>query len=162
MFARHPLHHLRISPDIIAELMEGMSEAQAIAKRRESDYSLAEMLEYLSHSEAHCFRVRLDALQTGGGANGTLVAAYDRDSLFVSGTFSGRDPSESFAHWQERRDDNLQVLEDNVENGPADRAALLHQLLREWAAHDLRAIGVITTRISEELYEGRRGGSLSV
>lgn len=139
------LEHIRIMPEIVQELMNGLSEEQAKSKKSADDYSLAEMLEYMAHAEAHLFRERLDVLLTPGSAGDV---DYDYANLFVSGTYSNRDPEESFAHWQERRDDNLDVLDD-IKGG--DEAAL-RSLLNQWAAHDLYSLGRIANCISAALY----------
>lgn len=153
----HPaLHHLRVTPDIVLELMEGLSDEHAQAKDDPVAYSLAEFLEYMSHREAHCFRAWLDIVLSGGKSP---LPHYDRPAYFSTGAYSGREPEESLAHWEERRDDNLELLENLTQTDlaksaplPSGATATLDDVLREWAAQDLTAIRQIAEYTSVFLY----------
>ena len=63
--ARPPLEHpaldqMAATPDIVRALLFGVSDEQARWKPAPERYSIAELLEHLSHIEAHCFRSRFD------------------------------------------------------------------------------------------------------
>ena len=155
----HPaLHQLRVTPDIVRELMEGLSAEQAAEKASANEFSLAEFLEYVSHREAHYFRAVFDQIISKAETRGQ-IETYDQEALFLSGTYSGRDPEESLAHWEERRDDGLELIESLQTKDLAleivhldSRPMTLDGLLRAWAAHDLTVIQRIAAFVSDLLY----------
>src|SRR4051812_41986791 len=95
----HPaIDHLEATPDIFRALLAGVTDEQARWKPSADRFSIAEVLEHVSHVEAHCFRARLDAIVS---ADNPEVEGYDQNAFYASGTYSNRDPEESFAHWEE-------------------------------------------------------------
>ncbi len=145
-----------ITPDIVQDLLEGLEDKDAYLKPEPGEASLAEFLEYLSHVEEHQFRQWIDAIMAG---NNPQLPAYDRDGFFAAGTYSGRDAEESMAHWTERRDDNVEFLENLSQPDlartavhPAHGPVTLDHILREWAAHDLASIQRIAGYASDYLY----------
>lgn len=158
----HPaIDHLGAMPEILRWLMTGVSDDQAYSKPGPGRFSIAELLEHLSHVEAHYFRENLDRI-TGPGAQPFLP--YDQDEYFAEGRYSGRDAEESFAHWEEQREQNLVLLQD-LSPAKLDRSArhpelgpiTLRVLLNEWAMHDLGHVRQMAELVRAQLYYGELG-----
>src|SRR3974390_975416 len=102
----HPaLEHMAATPDIIRALLRGVSEEQAYWKPGPDRFSIAELLEHMSHIEGHYFRQRFDEIL---GAASAEFEPYDTNALFAEGLYSGREAEESMAHWEEQRENNLE------------------------------------------------------
>jgi hypothetical protein len=153
----HPaLDHLAATPDIYRALLTGLSDEQAYWKPTPERYSIAELLEHLSHVEAHCFRARFDAILAGDNPE---FEPYDQNVFYAQGTYSNRDAEESMAHWEEQREDNLEFLE-ALEPGVLKRTGrhmvlgqfTLSNLLNEWALHDLGHIRQLSELVRAQLY----------
>ena len=131
--------------------MDGLTPEDAAWKPAPDRFSIAEVLEHLSHVEGHCFRARLDASLA---EDGVAWEAYDPEVYAAAGQFSGRDPEDSFAHWEDQREDNLELLR-GLDEGWQRRtgvharlgAITLGELLNEWAFHDLGHIRQIAELI---------------
>jgi hypothetical protein len=153
----HPaLDHLAATPDIIRALLAGVSEEQAYWKAAPKRFSIAELLEHLSHIEAHYFRERFDRILASDSPE---FEPYDTNAFFAEGLYSGRDPEESMAHWEEQREDNLELLTGldpivltrrarHTTHGPFT----LSHLLNEWALHDLGHIRQLAELVRAQLY----------
>jgi hypothetical protein len=153
----HPaIDQMAATPDIFRALLGGISEEQTSWKPAAERWSIAEMLEHLSHVEAHCFRIRFDEILA---ADNPEIEPYDQDAFYAQGAYSNRDAEESLAHWEEQREDNLEFL------GGLDPAALarkgrhtlrgeftLENLLNEWAFHDLGHVKQLTELVRAQLY----------
>ncbi len=135
------IEQLEATPEILRALMGGLSEEDANWKPAPGRFSVAEVLEHLSHVEGHCFRLRLDQALEQDGAP---WEPYDPEVYEASGQYSGRNAEDSFDHFEEQREDNLALLR-NMPAGSLDRAGMhaklgritLGELLNEWAFHDL-------------------------
>src|SRR5580658_5782228 len=104
----HPaLDHLAATPDIFRALLTGVSDEQAYWKPTPERFSIAELLEHLSHVEAHCFRIRFDEALA---ADDPEFEPYDQNAFYAKGTYSNRDAAASLAHREEQRDHNLEFL----------------------------------------------------
>src|SRR4051812_37558402 len=91
----HPaIDHLVATPDIVRALLTGISDEQAYWKPAPQRYSIAELLEHLSHVEAHCFRVRFDEILASDDPE---IEPYDQNAFYARGTYSNRDAEESLA-----------------------------------------------------------------
>lgn len=142
---------LENTPEVLRALMEGLSEEDALWKPAPDRFSIAETLEHLSHVEGHCFRARLDASLARDGAP---WESYDTDAYAAAGQYSGRDPEDSFAHFEEQREDALELLR-GLDEGWRRRTGLharlgtitLEELVNEWAFHDLGHIRQIAELI---------------
>src|SRR5579863_2646176 len=100
----HPaLDHMAATPDVFRALLSGISDEQAYWKPSPGRFSIAELLEHLSHVEAHCFRVRFDEILA---ADNPEVEPYDQNAFYALGAYSNRDAEESLAHWEEQREAN--------------------------------------------------------
>jgi hypothetical protein len=153
----HPaLDHLAATPDIVRAMLNGVSDQQAYWKPSAERYSIAELLEHLSHIEAHCFRARFDLLLS---SENILVEPYDQNAFYAAGAYSGRDAEESLAHWEEQREDNLDFLR-GLEPKVLTRTGrhtvfgvfTLGNLLHEWALHDLGHLRQLAELVRAQLY----------
>jgi hypothetical protein len=153
----HPaLDHLAAMPDIFHALLTGVTDEQARWKPAPDRFSIAELLEHLSHIEAHCFRSRVDEILA---AENPEFGPYDQNEFYAAGTYSNRDPEESMAHWEEQREDNVEFLL-GLEPGALARTArhsqlgqfTLANLLNEWALHDLTHVRQLTELVRAQLY----------
>jgi hypothetical protein len=150
------MEQLDATPEILRALMAPLTEEDALWKPAPERFSVAEVLEHLSHCEGHCFRLRVEGAIERDGAE---WAPYDQQAYAASGQYSGRDPEDSFAHWEEQREDNLQFLK-GLPPDAASRTAIhpnlgrvtLAELVAEWAFHDLGHIRQIAELIRARKY----------
>src|ERR1700712_926954 len=104
----HPaLDQLAATPEILRILMASVTDEVAVRKPAPDRWSIAEVLEHLSHVEGHVFRARLDQLLATEGAT---VEFYDEKQFDAEGTYSGNEPEESFAHWEEQRESAVELI----------------------------------------------------
>ena len=135
------LNQLRATPEILRLLMEGLSEEDTKWKPGPNRFSIAEALEHLSHVEGHCFRARVEKIVE---EDNPAIEPYDPDAYFAEGQYSGRDAEDSFDHFEEQREMNveyLQGLPDSVANrvgmhGKIGEISVAH-VMNEWAFHDI-------------------------
>ena len=163
-FASKPLElpaidMLASTPDILRQLMAGVAEENAVARPDPNRWSIAEVLEHLAHVEGNLFRLRLDRILK---EDNPKVEPYDQNEFDAQGAYSGRDPEESFAHFEEQRGANIELLQ-GLEAKAGKRGAVhpiagtftLTEMLNYWAAHDLSHVRQIaelvrsTTFLSE-------------
>lgn len=153
----HPaLDHMASTPDIFRALLTGVGDEQAYWKPAPERFSIAELLEHLSHIEAHCFRSRVDAMLA---ADNPEFEPYDQNAYYAEGAYSNRDAEESLAHWEEQREDNLEFLlglEPKVLLRTGRHTGLgqftLSNLLNEWALHDLGHVRQLAELVRAQLY----------
>ena len=155
------LEQLEATPEILRGLLEPLDEEDANWKPAPDRFSIAEVLEHLSHVEGHCFRLRLDQAMERDGAD---WEPYDPEALSAAGQYSGRNAEDSFDHWEEQREDNVAFL-----LGLPAEAASRHgihrklgritvaELVAEWAFHDLGHIRQICELIRARKYYPRMG-----
>jgi hypothetical protein len=132
---------LAATPEILRALMEGLSEEDTVWKAALNRFSIAETLEHLSHVEGHCFRSRVERMVE---AENPPIEEYDQDAFFAAGQYSGRSAEDSFDHFEEQRELNLEYLS-GLPSSAAERigthASLgvitVSHLMNEWAFHDL-------------------------
>jgi DinB superfamily len=144
----HGLRQLEATPEILRLLMDGLSEEDAIWKPASNRFSIAETLEHLSHVEGHCFRPRLESMVN---EDNPALEPYDQEAYFAAGQYSGRNAEDSFDHFEEQRELNLEYLR-GLPAGAADRIGThselgpiaVSHLLNEWAFHDLAHIRQIS------------------
>jgi hypothetical protein len=153
----HPaLDHLAATPDVFRALLTGVSSEQANWKPAPDRFSIAELLEHLSHIEAHCFRNRFDEILA---TDNPEVDPYDQNMFYAEGAYSNRDAEESLAHWEEQREDNITFLR-SLDPQSLSRAArhtvlgnfTLENLLSEWALHDLGHVRQLAELVRAQLY----------
>ncbi len=155
------LQQLENTPEILRAMMEGLSEEEVLWKPAPNRFSIAEVLEHLSHTEGHCFRLRLELSTEQDGAP---WESYDPEPYIAAGQYSGRDPEDSFAHFEERREDNLEFMR-LLPEGWQERTGVLPdlgtvalgELVNEWAFHDLGHIRQIAEIIRARCFHPHRG-----
>jgi len=135
------IDRLAETPEIFRALLAGLHEQQTEWRPGEGRWSIAEALEHLSHVEGHCFRARLDRMLA---EDAPVFSDYNQNAYYSAGTYSGREAEESFAHWEEQREDNLDLLAGldpivlSRKGVHADRGHFtVEELLNAWAFHDL-------------------------
>jgi hypothetical protein len=155
------IDQLAATPEILRLIMAGLTDEQAGWKPGPDRWSIAEIVEHLSHVEGHLFRVRLDRMMAEESPE---VQNYDQDEYSAAGTYSNRDAEESFAHWEEQREDNVRLLEE-LEPEALERTAVhttlgkftLAQMLNSWAYHDAGHVRQIAEIVRTLVYYPRMG-----
>ena len=135
------LGQLEATPEILRLLLEGLSEEDANWKPAPNRFSIAEALEHLSHTEGHCFRASVERMVE---EDNPALEPYDQEAHFASGQYSGRSAEDSFDHFEEQRETNIEFLR-TLPRSAGGRKAMhkvageitLQQMLHEWAMHDL-------------------------
>ena len=116
-------------------------------------FSVAEVLAHLSHSEGHCYRMRVDRFM------GEDMPEFEPDDAqMYLDLYRDADPEDSFDHFEEQRETNVKYLRTLRRTAGERRARhksvgeiTLQQMLHEWAMHDLGHIRQIA-----ELVRARR------
>jgi hypothetical protein len=94
---------LAATPDILRGLMCELSPEDAAWKPAPDRFSVGEVLAHLSHAEGHCYRARIDRMLA---EERPVVADYDaKDFLDL---YRAADPEDSFDHFEEQRETNLE------------------------------------------------------
>ncbi len=132
---------LALTADVLRSLLDGITTEETGWKPEPGRWSIAEVLEHLSHVEGHGFRSRVEQMVN---EDSPLLPEYDQEAFAAAGQYSGREAEESFAHFEEQRDDNLVYLESLPpavvkRTGRHEKLGdiTVGQLLNEWAFHDL-------------------------
>lgn len=145
---------LEATPGIVRALMTELTDADARWKPAPDRFSIAEVLAHLSHSEKHCYRMRLDQFMAE-----TRPEFESDDAQMYLDLYRDADPDEAFARFQERRENNIEYLR-NLPAGAGDRRALhqeyreitMSHMLHEWALHDLAHIRQIAELVRARKY----------
>lgn len=155
------LSHLETTPEVLRGLLAGITEEQMYWKPAPDRWSIAEILEHLSHAEGHCFRARAERLAKWD--NPTLEE-YDQDALAAGGQYTGRDAEDSFDHFEEQREDNLEFLSalpgrtaEKFGTHPVYGTITLGHMMNEWAFHDLGHIRQIAEIARAAVYYPKMG-----
>ena len=135
------LEQLEATPEILRLLMGGLSAEDTQWKPAPNRFSIAEALEHLSHVEGHCFRARVERMVN---EDNPAIEPYDPDVYFAAGQYSGRDAEDSFDHFEEQREMNVEYLRE-LPASVADRIGThgklgvitVSHLMNEWAFHDI-------------------------
>ena len=150
------IEHMAATPEVLRALMTGVSDEQAYWKPKPDRFSIAELLEHLSHIEGHYFRSLADQIVAGDNPE---IEGYDTDLIFAAGTYAGRDAEESMAHWEDQREDNIAFLRDldaaqfsHTARHPEVGQFTLANLVNEWALHDLGHIRQLAELVRAQLY----------
>src|SRR5438046_10402639 len=112
------LNLLAATPGILRGLMIELTDDDARWKPAPERFSVAEVLAHLSHSEGHCYRMRLDRFMTE-----TRPEFEPDHARMYLDLYRGADPEEAFAKFEEQRENNLEFLRD-LPAGAGDRIAL--------------------------------------
>jgi DinB superfamily len=145
---------LEATPGILRELMCELSEEDARWKPAPDRFSVAEVLAHLSHSEGHCYRMRLDRFMSEESPE-----FEPDDAQFYLDLYRDADPEDAFDHFEEQRETNVEFLRDLPEGAGVRRALhreageiTLAQMLHEWALHDLGHIRQIAELVRARKY----------
>jgi len=127
------------TPAILRGLMRGLSHDDARWKPAPDRFSVAEVLAHLSHSEDRCYRMRADRFLSE-----ELPEFEEDDAQMYLDLYREADAEDSFGHFKEQRQANLEVLRTLPRSAGGRRAMhkvageiTLQQMLHEWAMHDL-------------------------
>ena len=130
---------LESTPAILRGLMSELTDDDARWKPAPDRFSVAEVLAHLSHSEGHCYRMRLDRFL----AESRPTFEPDDAQMYLD-LYRDADPEDAFDHFEEQRETNIEYLR-NLPSEAGGRVALhreageitLNHMLHEWALHDL-------------------------
>jgi len=145
---------LDATPGILRALMCEVSHEDALWKPAPDRFSIAEVLAHLSHSEGHCYSLRVDRF-----------LSEDRpeldpdDAQFHLDLYRNANPEDEFDHFEEQRETNVEYLR-NLPGDVGDRVALhreagpitLVQMLHEWALHDLGHVRQVAELVRARKY----------
>jgi len=155
---------LEVTPDILRELMCELSEEDSRWKPAPDRFSVAEVLAHLSHSEGHCYRLRVDRF-----LNENFPELEPDDAQMHLDLYRDRDPDDEFAHFEEQRQINVEFLRSLSAEAAGRRARhpeageiTLAEMLHEWALHDIGHIRQIAELVRARKYlagAGRLGDS---
>ncbi len=145
---------LESTPDILRALMCEVTEEDVRWKPAEDRFSIAEVLAHLSHSEGHCYRMRVDRFL----AEERPEFESDDAQMYLD-LYRDADPEDSFDHFEEQRETNIEFLRELTEADGA-RVAIhkeageitLAEMLHEWAMHDLGHIRQIAELVRARCY----------
>ncbi len=148
------LELLEATPGILRALMTELTEEDARWKPAPDRFSVAEVLAHLSHSEGHCYRMRLDRFM----AESRPEFEPDDAQMYLD-LYRDADPGDAFDRFEEQRESNIEFLHD-LPAGAGERVAshreygeiTLAQMLHEWALHDLGHVRQIAELIRARKY----------
>jgi hypothetical protein len=130
---------LEETPAILRGLMREFSHDDAAWKPAPDRFSVAEVLAHISHSEGHCYRLRVDRFMSED-----LPEFEPDDAQMYLDLYRDADAEDSFDHFEEQRDTNVEYLRSLPRSAGERRARhkeagviTLQQMLHEWAMHDL-------------------------
>ncbi len=145
---------LEATPTILRGLMAELDSDDASWKPAPDRFSVGEVLAHLSHSEGYCYRARLDRFLSESNPE----FEPDDAQLHIE-LYSQADPEDSFDHFEEQRETNLELLRDlTAEDGARTAIHLeagpitLSQMLHEWALHDLGHIRQVAELVRARKY----------
>src|SRR5215813_5279798 len=93
---------LEATPGIVRGLMTELTDEDARWKPAPDRFSVAEVLAHLSHSEGHCYRMRLDRFMTE-----PLPEFEPDDAQMYLDLYRDANPADSFDRFEEQRLDNV-------------------------------------------------------
>jgi len=150
---------LSATPNILRGLMCELSREDAAWKPAPDRFSVAEVLAHLSHSEGHCYRLRVDRFMTENRPE----LEPDDAQMFLD-LYRGRDAQQELALFEKQRKANIAYLR-GLPAGVGDRRAVhkeageitLTQMLHEWALHDIGHIRQIAELVRARRYRSGAG-----
>jgi len=155
------ISQLEATPEVLRLLMEGLSDEDAHWKPAPGRFSIAEVLEHMSHAEGHLFRGRVERMVD---EDNPPIEPYDTDAFIAAGQYSGRSAEDSFDHFEEQRELNLEYLHE-LPGSAAFRTGehsvlgpiTVSHVMNEWAFHDLGHIRQIAEIIRAMKYHPHMG-----
>jgi hypothetical protein len=145
---------LEATPTILRGLMAEVDHDDVRWKPGPDRFSIGEVLAHLSHAEGNCYRTRLDRFMSE-----TNPEFEPDDAQFHLELYAQADPEDSFDHFEEQRETNVEFLRGlTIEDG--DRTAIhkkmgpitLSQMLHEWSLHDLGHIRQVAELVRARKY----------
>jgi hypothetical protein len=131
-----------------------LSDDDAAWKPAPDRFSIAEVLAHLSHSEGHCYRARVDRF-----LEEEMPALQADDAQMHLDLYRQADAEDSFGHFEEQRETNVDFLRQLPAEAGARRAMhsaageiTLNQMLHEWVLHDLGHIRQIAELVRARRY----------
>jgi hypothetical protein len=148
------LKMLEVTPKILRALMCEFSEEDARWKPAPDRFSVAEVLAHLTHSEGHCYRLRVDRF-----LKEERPEFEPDDAQMHLERYRNADPEDELDHFEEQREDNVDFLR-GLPAEEGNRVALhreageitLSQMLHEWVLHDLGHIRQIAEIVRARKY----------
>jgi hypothetical protein len=148
------LEILAATPEILRALMCELSEEDARWKPAPSRFSVAEVLAHLSHGEGHCYRLRIDRMLAED-----RPVFEDFDAKDYLDLYTRADPEDSFDHFEEQRESNLEFLHGLEEDAgrrvgvhPETGEFTLTELLHSWVLHDLGHVRQVAELVRARKY----------
>ncbi len=145
---------LAATPGILRGLMSEISGDDARWKPAAGRFSIAEVLAHLSHSEGHCYRLRLDRFM----AEERPELEPDEASFHLD-LYKNADPEEAFDHFEDQRITNVELLRTLTDD--AGKRVALHRaageitlvnMLHEWTLHDLGHVRQVAEIVRARTY----------
>lgn len=145
---------LEATPAILRGLMSEISAGDAQWNPAPGRFSIAEVLAHLSHSEGHCYRMRVDRFMAE-----ERPEFEPDDAQFHLDLYRDADAEDEFDHFEEQRETNIEYLR-SLPAGAGERVALhraageitLAQMLHEWALHDLGHVRQVAELVRARKY----------
>ncbi len=145
---------LEATPEILRGLMAELSDEDARWKPAPDRFSMAEVLAHLSHSEGHCYRMRLDRFMSE-----SLPEFESDDAQMYLDLYRNADPEDAFDYFEEQREINIEYLR-GLPSAAGQRKAMhrefgeitLAEMLHEWALHDIGHIRQIAELVRARKY----------
>jgi len=145
---------LDATPDMIRSLLAEVTEEDVRWKPSPERFSIGEVLAHLSHSEGHCYRARVDRF-----LNEEMPEFDSDDASFHLDLYAAADPEDSFDHFEEQRETNIEFLRELTAQDGERRAKhktageiTLSHMLHEWALHDLGHVRQIAELVRARCY----------
>jgi DinB family protein len=145
---------LEATPAIMRGLMSEISDDDARWKPAPDRFSIAEVLAHLSHSEDHCYRARVDRFLAE-----EMPEFEPDDAQMHMDLYKNGDPEEDFAHFEDQRETNIELLRGLSADAGSRKAKhlvageiTLSQMLHEWALHDLGHVRQIAELVRARKY----------
>jgi hypothetical protein len=115
---------LAATPGILRGLMSEISDEDARWYPVAGRFSIAEVLAHLSHSEGHCYRLRLDRFLSE-----ERPELEPDEASFHLDLYRNADPEAAFDHFEVQRIANVELLRGLTDE--AGRRVALHRVARE-------------------------------
>ncbi len=150
------LTQIEATPEMLRLLLDDVTEEETKWKPAPDRFSIAEVLEHLSHTEGHCFRMRVQEMVEQDSPS---IGVYDQNAFAAAGQYSGRNAEDSFDHFEEQRENNIEYLR-RLPAGALSRVGIhaeygpitVAHLLNEWAFHDLGHVRQIAEIVRAQKY----------
>jgi hypothetical protein len=91
--------------------------------------------------------------------DGLPVEDYDEKEYDAAGAYSGNDPEESFAHWEEQREEAVNLIRtldparlQRTARHPELGSFTIDNLLNNWANHDLGHVRQIAELVRAQVF----------